>query len=150
MSSNFTSMLRLATLDEVTKKLVGKVPNDMIVKSLESNMTESNYTLYNTLIRKAEEDEQDITDFLRPEQRKLGEGKEKEKKEEELIEDAPSTKFDYSSFVKRHRELDDLSDLFIILEEMVKDLEIKKVEKSDEIPSGYSIESSEIDKIIVP
>jgi len=147
LSSNFTSMLRLATLDEVTKKLVGKVPNDMIVKSLESNMTESNYTLYNTLIRKAEEDEQDITDFLRPEQRKLGEGKEKEKKEEELVEDAPSTRFEYSSFVKRHRELDDLSDLFIILEQMVKDLEIKKVEKSDEIPSGYSIESSEIDKI---
>jgi len=156
LSSNFTSMLRLATLDEVTKRLVGKVPNDMIVKSLESNMTESNYTLYNTLIRKAEEDEQDITDLedeqditdlLRPEQRKLGEGKEKEKKEEELVEDAPSTKFEYSSFVKRHRELDDLSDLFIILEEMVKDLEIKKVEKSDEIPSGYSIESSEIDKI---
>ena len=70
-------MLKLATLDEVTSRLVGKVPNDMIVKSLESNMTESNYTLYNRLIQKAEEEEEDITALLRPEQRKLGEGKQK-------------------------------------------------------------------------
>ena len=45
-------MLKLATLDEVTSRLVGKVPNDMIVKSLESNMTESNYTLYNRLSKR--------------------------------------------------------------------------------------------------
>ena len=139
-------MLKLATLDEVTSRLVGKVPNDMIVKSLESNITESNYTLYNRLIQKAEEEE-DITALLRPEQRKLGEGKQKEVKEEEKETLSPSTTFDYYPFVRRYNELDDFSDSLLILNEIVKDLQVKKVEKSDETPSGYSIESNQIDRI---
>jgi len=148
--SNFTSLLKLATLDEVTSRLVGKVPNDMIVKSLESNMTESNYTLYNRLIEKAEEEEedtQDITALLRPEQRKLGEGKQKKVKEEERETLAPSTTFDYYPFVRRYNELDDFSDSLLVLNEIVRDLQVKKVGKSDETPSGYSIESSQIDRI---
>mgnify|MGYP003110448351 CR=1 FL=1 len=145
--SKFTSLLKLATLDEVTSRLVGKVPNDMIVKSLESNITESNYTLYNRLIQKAEEEEEDITALLRPEQRKLGEGKQKEVKEEEKETLSPSTTFDYYPFVRRYNELDDFSDSLLILNEIVKDLQVKKVEKSDETPSGYSIESNQIDRI---
>ena len=140
-------MLKLATLDEVTSRLVGKVPNDMIVKSLESNMTESNYTLYNRLIQKAEEEEEDITALLRPEQRKLGEGKQKKVKEEERETLAPSTSFDYYPFVRRYNELDDFSDSLLVLNEIVKDMQVKKVGKSDETPSGYSIESSKIDRI---
>jgi len=143
-------MLKLVTLDEVTSRLVGNVPNDMIVKSLENNMTESNYTLYSTLIQKAEEEEEeeiDLSSLLRPEQRHQAKDTGKDKEEDKGETEAPSTRFDYAPFAKRHKELDKFSDALLVVEEISDDLTITKVEKSDTTPSGYDIQSSAADKI---
>lgn len=139
-------MLRLSTLDEITDRLVGKAPNNIIVKSLVDNMTESNCTLYSTLIQKAEEEEVDLSSLLRPEQRHQAKDTGKKKEEDAGETDAPSTKFDYAPFVKRHRELDNFSDALLVVEEISNDLQIRKVGK-DTTPSGYEIESSAADKI---
>lgn len=140
---NFSSLLKMVSLDDNTKSLIGSSKEE-IAKSLRNNINESNSALYNILITKAEEPTKEEEEAFRT---ALGQdAKDEDVSEIEVREDEgkePASKFTYQSFKDVYNRMRTLETILPILEQLSEELQF--VEKTNDklFPSGRKYENDE-------